>query len=491
MTADNQTRVLRMLSDSISIFPERALDSSGAVPSWYQLIMKAEAALPIASNVGTATGRKSRPFDFQTIQKFRDANVHHSRCILTKARAAVGLGFRAEGEKDPEEEQALAVSTPGAAPSSGMSKMDERSKAEEVLDPLCEVSLADVMNDVAEDYFDVGNAYLEVVRDKGGQILGLHHIPANTVHIHIENALKQRHYEVTPVGAQMVLFAKFGDYESFKTRNKIKEPDEQTTHSEVIHIRQPSSRTKWYGFPDWLSCVAYVELQQMMVQFLFDFFNNRGCPDLLLTVLGAKVSESDWKALREALSSTVGRGNQHKTSQLNIPDENAKVQIDKFSHDGGQDAEMFASVSDQNGMMIVSAHGVPPLLAGIQIPGKLGSTNELPNALMAFQALVIQQAQKVISSALINTLGNATLNGGLGLGADNFRLRKITDVISLSKMDTVSRMRQTVPEAKSEGRDLEAGLKKALAEGDDEAVAQITAKAVSIVIDRLLGSRAA
>ena len=148
-------------------------------------------------------------------------------------------------------------------------------------------------------------------------------------------------------------------------------------------------------------------------------------------------------------------------------------------------------MSGSNGMMIVSAHGVPPLLAGIQIPGKLGSTNELPNALMAFQALVIQQAQKVISSALINTLGNATLNGGLGLGADNFRLRKITDVISLSKMDTVSRMRQTVPEAKSEGRDLEAGLKKALAEGDDEAVAQITAKAVSIVIDRLLGSRAA
>ncbi len=102
---------------------------------------------------------------------------------------------------------------------------------------------------------------------------------------------------------------------------------------------------------------------------------------------------------------------------------------------------------------------MPPLLAGILIPGKLGATNELPNALLASQTLVCGQAQRNIKQILGKTLGNSALNGGLDLKIEDFAFRKISEEIDIGQMDTVSRMRETIPEAKKKGCKIEDGLK--------------------------------
>jgi hypothetical protein len=168
--------------------------------------------------------------------------------------------------------------------------------------------------------------------------------------------------------------------------------------------------------------------------------------------MGAKINAKDWSALTEQMKGHIGLGNAHKSMQLNIPEAEAKVELHKLALEGKTDG-LFSELDEALSLGIVSAHGVPPLLAGIQIPGKLGATNELPNALMAFQALKVGPRQEQIETMLQNTLGVE-----LGLDDKELKLRSCLEVIDVKNADTVGRMR--TPLAAAGNRDLSAGVLK-------------------------------
>lgn len=419
-------------------------------------LMKADTDIVGPSNQGVAVGRKPHPFDFNSARLFKINNVQHSTCVQATKQALVGLGFDAE---------------------------DTETK----LDPFCEISLQDSLGDVAEDYIDTGNGYLEVVRDQGGAITGLHHLPSSDVDIYIEDATYNRHYRIrskAETGGNIIggrVFARFGEREALMSRMKDLNV---ATVSEVIHFRQSTNMSRWYGYPRWLAATASIELVQALHQFSFDFFINRGVPEFILFIKGGKVDKKDWTKIEESIKATIGVGNQHKTMALNLTDPELEIQVERLAMDGAGDSSMLRDMSETLSLNIVSAHGVPPLLAGILIPGKLGATNELPNALQAFQALVIGPMQKTFQKTLSVTLGNPKFNGGLGLNPKSFKLKRVLDEIDLGTMDTVGRMRQPVAEANAQGRDLKAGLKKTLEQyGATNLVGMILGEALSRIED--------
>jgi len=418
-------------------------------------------------------GRKEHPFDMQAVTEFQTANVHHSACLLSKAQATVGLGFVSEESKAQEDDQVP------------RNKKKKRSKASKTLDKLCQVSFQDVLNDVAEDYWQIGNGYIEVVRDEQGNIVGLYHIPGYQVYVYVEDSLHNYHYKIEGEEAERK-FAVFGDLDDFKKRQQVAD---DTKVAEIIHFRRSSSLSKWYGFPDWLAAVTSIELMRALHQFTFDFFLNRGVPEIMLFLLGRKINEDDWAKIDTAMKANIGLKNSHKSMAVNLTDPDMTVQLEKLALDGKTDAKSYAEQADSLALEIVSGHRVPPLLAGIQIPGKLGATNELPNALMAFQLLVIGPAQSNWTTILDATLGDPELNGGLGMSEGDFIFNAITDEIDMGTMDTTSRMRETVPEAKAKGRDVSQGLKKMeeeLQKMDKEELAELFANAWSMATDRVM-----
>ncbi len=158
-----------------------------------------------------------------------------------------------------------------------------------------------------------------------------------------------------------------------------------------------------------------------------------------------------------ALKSQIGQGNGFKSFAINIEDPNLQVQLEKLAMDSNTD-DGYEALKTTCGMDVISAHGVPPLLAGIHLAGKMAATNELPNALMAFQVLVIGPAQNNFRKVLARTLG--AKETGLGLSYADFRFNRITEDLDLAMMNTVAGMKQTLPEAQAQGRDLSAGMKK-------------------------------
>ena len=435
------------------------------------------------SRQGVSLGTKGHPFDMRAVCDFQVSNEHHSTCIHTKVAATVGLGHLTEQQKEKRQMEAdpMAFTNPNGTPKPRNTESTQLlSKVDEVLNPLCASTWQETLWDAAEDFWQVGNGYLEVVRKgEGGEITGLHHIPAADVHVFLEDRNYNRHYTVEGIdeqdGTTIRRFACFGDKDDFikRVQNQSEgrggggfidfqvpaQDDRPQTEliSEVIHFRRPTSMSRWYGFPDWVSATASIELVQMMMQHNFDFFLNRGVPEFIALFLGQKLEAKDWEKIENALKANIGLGNSHKSIAANlVVDPEFRVQIEKLAMESNGE-DVFGKMRENLALGIVSAHRVPPLLAGIQIPGKLGATNELPNALMAFQILVVGPAQRLFQQTLGMTLGGD--DTGLDLSTEDFEFVKITEEINVGKMDTVARMRQTPMQAEEEGRDVSEGVK--------------------------------
>lgn len=432
--------------------------------------------IPAASRQDCMLGRKEHPFSYSQAHEFRHVNVHHSACIEAKVAATVGLGFTSQptGEKDPM------TGGPASDPATGKPKL-KKSAVSLILDPLCEVSFQHLLTEVCEDYWTCGVGFVEVVEDESDEVLALYHCPARDVYKVLEDQAGNYHYEVTPsdgMGFTRV-FARFGDRKRLlragrsgtrrlggsvpipnlavdgtprRGRPRKSEPY-QSKLTSLICIPRPSAQSRHYGMPDWLSAVLTIELVHCKHRHLYDFFLNRGVPEMILTVSGL-IEDEDWDQIQEKLKGTVGLGNQHKSMAIRFNDTEAKAQVHKLAMERMTDG-LFNELADVLAMQVVSAHGVPPLLAGIQIPGKLGATNELVNAMQAFQVLRIAPAQQVFEIMLSKTLGSRFPE----IKEEDWKLRTILEEINVDKADTISRMRQPLAEANAQGRDLESGVK--------------------------------
>lgn len=398
------------------------------------------------SNAPVAPGTKGTPFNYDAAVRMKLHNVHHSTCVDTKKNSLVGLGHVGE-------------------------------KADEILDPICTVTWSVLKMKLAEDFANVGICYIEVVRggpQDNAPIIGLHHIPANDVRYVVDQDLINHYYEirggkVEQIGTAMTatIMAPFGQLADFRRRKGI---PATAKISEIIAIMDPSSGSRYYAVPAWLAAVADMELNQAVRQHQFDFHVNRGVPEFLLFLSGGRVDTKTWNSIVDAMQAYVGVGNSHKSSAFNITGEDITIDLKELQSNDVIKGDFYTKMTEALATTIVSAHRVPPILAGILIPGKMGAANELPNAIMAFQTLVIGPWQTIWQSILGATLGGK-FNGGLGLTAKDFEFKSIVDAMAegLAKLapkgpegaaNTVSGMRETLPEAAASGRDVNDGLKK-------------------------------
>ncbi len=353
------------------------------------------------TNQGVAVGQKAHLIDKLVARELRDFNTTHSACLDAKTSSTVGLGHRDE-------------------------------EIHEVLDPLCQFSWQDTMDALADDYWETGECFLEVVKgneENPEEITGLFHLESAQVFVEVEEEDNSElfHYVVIgeTSGAETTVMAKWGDLERLIERFGQKGKDAKDTsgnandapkrsalggvvvNSEVIHIRQGRNRSRWLGFPDYMSAVPSIELVQCMTQHEFDFYFNRGVPEFLLFLIGRNINKETWQKVETMIQASQGLGNSHKTGGVQIPGtpEETKVQVEKLAmEDSGQNG--FSDKSLTLAMLIATAHGVPPMLANILLPGKIGAANEGPNALMIFQKRKLGQAQRNFSTMFARTLGS-------------------------------------------------------------------------------------
>ncbi len=444
-----------------------------------------------------AQGRNRYPFSPLGIQQSIVANPYHQTCLSAKVNATLGVGFLSDDERKNgptsinSSQVAGNVDVNGLAQSNLLNPAYLPSEVDKKMNPLCEVSWQDTLMSAGHDFFRSGNGYIEIARDPKnpytGKITNVWHLPWYELNAYIESSINLRNWHwvqssydspssenVTAPGTTR--YARFGDKKSFMERTAkglpledagiLEDPLEINSLEsgyvqgeggdihEILHIRNPYSMHRIYGYPDWLSAIPAIEIIQALMQYKLDFFVNRGVPEYMLFITGQKLSKGDWAKVESKIQAATGSGNAHKSFAINLDNKDISIQVEKF--DATQKDQLYQE-KDGYQADIVSSHRVPPLLANILIPGKLGATNEFINALMSFQVLSVNIYQRIWQQALGAAFG--TTEAGLGLTPESFLLRKITDLINISQADTVSRMKETPQEAAAEGRDLDKGMK--------------------------------
>lgn len=479
---ENPENIIRILTEQEPLFSShlqvrdlrKAIDES----------MKA------VSNQGRYKQRVPHPINMEALSSLMGAVSIHEVCLNTKRDAIVGLGFETVEEaqqraRKRELESAAHAAALSGDPKAGMPKPGgggpppikkafpqpaggeqdpaqapdlgapkPKSKVEEVLDEFCEDGFQAVLDKLGEDFEVFGNAYLEVVYDDQGNIAALEHMPAVRVFVYNEDKRPFRHYEVDDIhnGTTSTLkYAKWGDRE----RLQALVGSNQTQVTELIRFPKTTARSADYGLPEYLSCTPWLELAQFILQYDFDYFQNRAVPDLMVLLTGKKVDEAEMKTFVASLKSTIGAKNRHRSIVANFAATDLNVQVERLNSDN---RERFGDLWSAVQLAIVSSHRVPPLLAGVSLPGKMAAANELPNALIAFQTLYVDRQQGVFERTFGRTLGSQ--EAGLGLTPNDFKLRKITDAYDMGQVDTMSRMRETTTEASLAGRSLKDGLEE-------------------------------
>jgi capsid portal protein len=402
-----------------------------------------------------------QPIKIDQLYALKDISGHHSSCIQAKKYATVGLGFIDDGENVSKSSTDQEAAEAARSLLSGQGYVT--SKVDDLLDPLTLFGFANELLDVAEDFMDCGTGYLEVCRDDKGRIVGLSHIPAKDVWFCTYDGKVFFQYQPLGYGSPVCrywsrfglsqkkwLMSSDGPLKNFKGK--------ESDVSELIPFIQPSNRTKYYGYPDWISATVDIDLLKKSKQYKADFYHNRGVLDKILIVTGESVDPKAWEKIEGAVRGSIGGGNNFGSMCLNLGNPDAKVDVKNMGAEGDTE-EQFAKDTETLTQNIVSSHGVPPLLANILIPGKLGASNEFVNALVGFQLLRINAYQNVFSKMLASTLGHKK-DGIEGLGPEDFRLRSITSQINLNCLETIGKMRSEVTSGENKGRDLEKGVKE-------------------------------
>jgi PBSX family phage portal protein len=308
----------------------------------------------------------SRPFDLDRgdlivyYSTLTGRNSYHARCLRVKAECTIGLGVKIlEGDEKKILERLAVVNDQGQ-------------------------SFLEVLGRVAIDFETTGNGYLEVVRNRSGQVAELYHCPATTI-THRRRGSSEKPF-VYRNDTDKVEFAAF------------KEGDRE--ENALLHFANITQESRYYGLPDWRGAVPDIELDYYATLYSKNFFINSGVPDLAIVVEGGEFDPETEKKVQEFFQTNLkGIENAHKTLYLPINDQDITVKFEKLepSRQWVYPNEKLRNNCRDN---IVSAHGVPPRLVGIVAAGQLGGGGEIHGQLKIFKEVTIEPRQSLFELKL-------------------------------------------------------------------------------------------
>jgi len=276
----------------------------------------------------------------------------------------------------------------------------ERARLSAFFDTCCfDYSFVGLRRRTRQDLEITGNAYWEVIRNAGGRVARLVHVPAHTVRLLPLDAkpveVKEKHrvssvkYEVLPVmrrlrryvqrhGSDRVYFKSFGDPRvvSRTTGEIFTDIDSLRIHrpgdvaaGEIIHFAIYSPRSP-YGVPRWIGCLLSVLGSREMEEINYLYFSNKSVPPLALLVSGGRLNDSSVPRIERFIEENLrGKNNFHKILILEADSaaggDGNKTRIElKPLTDAQQKDGLFQVYDERNIDKVGASFRMPRLLRG-------------------------------------------------------------------------------------------------------------------------------
>lgn len=209
-------------------------------------------------------------------------------------------------------------------------------------------------------------------------------------------------------------------YQGFSTRAKRKA-------SQILYVKEQRAGVEYYGIPDYIPGIRWMETDWLISDFHMNNIKNGFAPSYVVTIpaMGASDEQRTYIAarLKEDLENTGNAGRWYINFVDNLEDAPKFEPIEMNSSD-----TRFMLLAEQIEKSILHSHRVVnPVLFGISQAGKLGSRNEILEALELFQNSYLTPKQNILQKEF-NRL--ARVNGVV----DNLLINKYSE--NFRKVDT-------------------------------------------------------
>lgn len=342
----------------------------------------------------------------EALAQILEINTHHYRAVKTKARDTAGLGWYLEPKEDienPSDEQKKIVTNFLENPSPSM-------------------TLSEINDQVMVDHEATGDGYHEVIRD-GDKVIGIEHIPSHTMRIH-----KNMDKFVQIRGNEKVWFKRFGLEKDVHVETgeyyDLGSLNDKMKGNEVLHIRNYTSRSDYYGVPDIMPALGALLGDRERQEYNTSFFDNHAIPAYAVTVSGAELDGETEQQIKKFFQSDVKKSN-HSTLVLtakkeegDYSEEPIEFNFQALSTDTKEAS--FRMYRQDNRDEILSAHGVPPYRAGVITEGQMGGSSA-GETTEIYKQSIISPKQELLE----NQINRFLLQEGLGITDWVFQFKEI------------------------------------------------------------------
>jgi len=321
------------------------------------------------SDLYSDRGLVSPPYSLDKLLLLKESNPIHGACIWQKAVDIAGLGWqwvpKVSAGKTASEEQ--------------------KQRLEEFLancNP--ELTFREILQAFWDDIETMAIGGIEIVENNKGTPVELHHMPGQTMRPAYD---KKRICQIRNGITRWFKMTNVEENYDYKTGEPLNGKSENAANK-VIYFRRVSSRSDYYGIPQYIAAIGSILGSIKARDFNIDFFSGRTIPDVLLIVSGANVSDNVQNELKAFFNAEVA-GKHNKIAILPIPAALAdKVKADLHVLTPEMKDASFRLYKQDNAIEICIAHQMPPYRIGWPIVGSLGGNTAMEMTKVYKQSVV-------------------------------------------------------------------------------------------------------
>ena len=260
-------------------------------------------------------------------------------------------------------------------------------------EPWPRMSFTTLRRNIRRDLEQVGNGYMEVIRNAKGEIIFLRHVDAKMVRLArldaavpiattvnrggkllTVNVMARERRFAQYTGIQLVYFKEFG---SKRVLNRVTGvwagPDApvpiEFQGTELIHFTVNKDAQTPYGIPRWVSQTPSVIGSRKAEEFNLDFFDAGGIPPIMIFLAGGMLQGDTKKSLENLLQKSTQKNIRGAVIEVAPTGgaldsaSTASIKVERFGTERQQDS-MFEKYDDKCAVRLRGAFRLPPLFVG-------------------------------------------------------------------------------------------------------------------------------
>lgn len=169
----------------------------------------------------------------------------------------------------------------------------------------------------------------------------------------------------------------------------------RTEATQLIYMTEYRAGVDFYTYPDYIASVDWIELDREIANFHLSSVHNGFTPSMVMNMRGGVPTEEEQKTFKKKVQKQYG-GSDNASRVFITFSENADTSPEFIPINLNASDDRFLQLEEQIQQNIIIAHGASPIVAGVAVSGKLGSSDEVIESEQVFQKNVISSKQELL-----------------------------------------------------------------------------------------------